>query len=198
VDTIKFFKDRAKHLHRSLANNVTGSHARVAAVLGRSDGVGLQNVQHVVAVEAGFTQWTQLIEASEDERQLVVAMTQEPQLNAFGIGIYSDHWRKPRAERLSILEADRKSLRGNLEDVTWTAQWLRTNIAPTKTINRRHSSYGLKHMAEKHSPRRYLSNGAFIAAALIAGYRYRVSPESPNPAFGMSERSIKDIIRGRR
>jgi len=197
VDTIKFFKDRAKHLHRSLANNVADSHARVAAVLGKSDGVGLQNVQHVVAVEAGFTGWTQLISASDDERQLVVAMAREPQLNAFGIGIYFDHWRKPRAERLSILEADRENLRANLEDVTWTAKWLRTNIAPTKTINRRHSSYGLKHMVEKHSPKRYLSNGAFIAAALIAGYPYRVTPESPNPAFGMSEKSIKALI-GRR
>ncbi len=76
--------------------------------------------------------------------------------------------------------------------MAWTVRWLEDNIEPIKTVNRRHSSYGLKHIAEPHSPKRYLTNGVFIAAALIAGYPVMFD-DTPNPSFGMSEKSIKAL-----
>ena len=91
------------------------------------------------------------------------------------------------------LQAEREMICDSIEDVIWTVEWLRSNVEPIKTINRRHSSYGLKHLAEKFSPNGYLSNGVFIAAAMIVGYPFKVDP--PNAMFGMSERSIKRLHR---
>lgn len=66
--------------------------------------------------------------------------------------------------------------------------WLSLNIAPTCAINKRHSSYGLKHIYERFTSE-YCSNGQFITAALICGYRADFSHY--NVAFAMSEKSIK-------
>jgi hypothetical protein len=38
-----------------------------------------------------------------------------------------------------------------------------------------------------------LTNGVFIAGAIVAGYSYKITPGSANPSFGMSEKSIKSI-----
>ncbi|MFG3044540.1 hypothetical protein ACGFZR_06375 [Streptomyces sp. NPDC048241] len=47
-----------------------------------------------------------------------------------------------------------------------TAAWLRENITPIKTPTA--SSYGVKHVRERVTGR-YITNGEFIAAALVAG-----------------------------
>jgi hypothetical protein len=53
-------------------------------------------------------------------------------------------------------------------------------LEPIRSINRRHSSYGMKHVAERLTfslpgdvivPPRYVSNGQLIAAAIHAGFR---------------------------
>ncbi|MDR3335880.1 MAG: hypothetical protein LBT16_01630 [Treponema sp.] len=58
-----------------------------------------------------------------------------------------------------------------------------------KVINRRYSSYGLKHLLEKETG--YLPNGVLIAAAIHCGFRYKVYDNSPNPCFNISNASIK-------
>jgi len=136
-----------------------------------------------------------MLDAADVERRLVIAMTEEPLLNDFGIGIYDMDRKKPREKQLRILAENRKKLRESVEEVAWTAQWLAKNIGPIKTVNSRRSSYGLKHIAEEHSPKRYLTNGVFIAGAIVAGYSYKITLGSPNPSFGMSEKSIKSISR---
>lgn len=193
MDTIKWFKTRAKTLLRSYESDDADVRDRVTAVLKTDDRVTLQRVQHVVAIESGFPSWKALLDASDVERRLVIVMAQEPLLNDFGIGLYSGHTRKSRDERMRVLSADREKLRQSVADVEWTAGWLTSNIEPIKTINRRRSSYGLKHVAEKQSPNKYLTNGVFIAAAMVAGYPCKISWDSPNPQFGMSERSIKRL-----
>jgi hypothetical protein len=65
-----------------------------------------------------------------------------------------------------------------------------------KTINRRHSSYGLKHLAEPEIG--YVTNGAFIAAAVHCGFSFETYPDSPNVCFGISEKSIKAKQRAHR
>ena len=190
MDTIRWFKSRAKALLKA-TNNEAKAQQRFAAVWRETDPPSLQRAQHVVAVEAGLSNWKALLDATEVERSLAVVMTEEPLLNDFGIGLYDGHRRKPREERQCMFDKDRQSLRASLDDVAWVVDWLAANIAPIKTGNRRRSSYGLKHIAEKQSPRGYITNGAFIAAAMIAGYPYAIPPGSPNVHFGMSERSIK-------
>lgn len=127
--------------------------------------------------------------------KLKVLMAEHPTLNDFGIGHGSAHYSpndSPEFKDL-VLQTERDVLSGSMADVIWTVHWLRLNVEPIKTINRRHSSYGLKHLAEKFSPNLYLSNGVLIAAAMIVGYPFELDP--PNAMFGMSERSLKRLHR---
>lgn len=54
-------------------------------------------------------------------------------------------------------------------------EWIRKYTKPRKTINRKTSSYGLKHRVERWCKEQksyaYIGNGAFVAAALLEGYR---------------------------
>jgi hypothetical protein len=63
-------------------------------------------------------------------------------------------------------------------------------IEKTKTINHRHTSYFLKRVAEKYC-RTYITNGAFIAGAIAAGFKHqRCRYANLNARFNMSEKSI--------
>lgn len=54
--------------------------------------------------------------------------------------------------------------------------------------NRKSGSHGFKHDAEDWAGT-YISNGAFIAAALAEGYTLRRFPGSPNCSFNLKVRS---------
>lgn len=196
--TIDYFKKRAKKLLDAAQANDGEALERVRAVLHDPSGVTLMRAQHVVAVEAGFGQWTDLINASDVELRLVITMDKEPSLADFGMSVrYEAEGLTPSECRTRIAE-DRKALRHHVHEVEWTVAWLRENVAPITTINQRRTSYGLKHLAEKHyEPSGYLTNGVFIAAAIVAGYSYKTFPDSPNVMFGMSEASLKRIEQGK-
>jgi hypothetical protein len=74
--------------------------------------------------------------------------------------------------------------------VLQVAAWLRDNIAPIKTPSV--DSYGMKLVVER-AVGEYITNGEFIAAALIAGYGFK-SGDGPNMQFGMSARDVKRVI----
>lgn len=57
----------------------------------------------------------------------------------------------------------------------------------SRKINPRHSSYGLKRYVEDATGQ-YVSNGAFIAAALYLGFA--IQPDGPNCSINISERSL--------
>jgi hypothetical protein len=61
------------------------------------------------------------------------------------------------------------------EQVSICRVWIREYCTPRKTINTSSTSYGLKHRVENFCRNlgtpHYISNGAFIAAALAEGYR---------------------------
>ena len=61
--------------------------------------------------------------------------------------------------------------------------WINKWITPRKTINKEKGSYGLKHVVEKNC-NKYISNGAFIKAAIELDYRFK--PNSLNAYFAMS------------
>lgn len=75
-------------------------------------------------------------------------------------------------------------------------------IDSIKTKNDKHTSYGLKHVAERLSyrledgtvfPEEYVCNGAMIAAAIYAGFTLFSDGSCPNAQFNMSEKSIKPL-----
>lgn len=55
---------------------------------------------------------------------------------------------------------------------TTLRSWVKTHITPRKTINRRYTSYGLKHDFEddKEHGGFYVSNGAFKGAMRVCGF----------------------------
>ena len=120
-------------------------------------------------------------------------MARVPQLNAFGIGVFEAR-RKTPDNRASELESEREELRNSVDACNKCCQWLRGNISKIKTINQRHTSYGLKHLAEKDIG--YITNGVFICAAIHCGFPYKLT-DGPNVRFGMSERSITQIEKRR-
>jgi len=118
-------------------------------------------------------------------------MQRHPELNDFGIGLFSEDYKKPKIEQQAIYERNRRHLRESVADIEATVEWLRENVEPAKAVNKRHTSYGLKHVAEQDIG--YVTNGAFIAAAIIADYPYEIEPGSPNVPFGMTEKSLREV-----
>ncbi|WP_329254890.1 hypothetical protein OG223_29230 [Streptomyces sp. NBC_01478] len=116
---------------------------------------------------------------------LAEVMQQHPWLNSFGIGVF-DPLRKTAEQRRTDLAAGREELAGSGATVMETAAWLRENITPIKTPTA--SSYSVKHVMERATGR-YVTNGEFIAAALVAGYTFKYV--QPNVLFGMSARDLK-------
>lgn len=118
-------------------------------------------------------------------------MDEVPGLNDFGIGVYDQRRKKPE-EREKELAEGRAHLLKSVDACNKVCQWL-GQIDKIKTINDRHSSYGLKHVAEEDIG--YITNGVFITAAIHCGFPYRIKPGRPNVEFGMSEKSIKAVMR---
>ena len=57
-------------------------------------------------------------------------------------------------------------------------------------INKNHSSYGLKHLFERHGG--YITNGMFKGAMLEAGFKVD-NPNDINWCFNVSNRSVKQL-----
>jgi hypothetical protein len=68
--------------------------------------------------------------------------------------------------------------------------WVRTHLTPRKTINKRYSSYGLKHYFEEDKQHGgfYVTNGTFKGAMLFCGYVPDFWNDT-NWCFGISNRS---------
>jgi hypothetical protein len=180
MDTVRYFKEVSK--------------TRLKALHAAGDiESGLQQVQHQVAVDAGYRSWGALLDAGGPDQSLALVMDREPQLNknGFGAGTYA----RTLKERREQFAQWRTELRGGAEHVDELRKWLLQNIEPRQTINTEAHSYHLKHLAEEDLGG-YVANGELIAAAIIAGYPYRRgSGDSPNASFGMSMRSLTALRR---
>lgn len=197
---LDYFAKRAKELRSRVQDGDAVALGRVRNVFNdaasKSDqevvtDFGLMRAQHVIAVEHGFDSWKALTESSGIEARLALTMARVPELNDFGIGIFGGHKDKSHEEKIAIVAKDRETLRRSASTVAAAVEWLRENVEPTRTINQKHTSYGIKHVAEKDVG--YITNGVFIAAGIIAGYPYEIVPGSPNVPFGMSEKSLKEV-----
>lgn len=121
-------------------------------------------------------------------------MDEVPGLNDFGIGVYCGYQNDP-AKAAAVTEQNRAKLLNSVDAVNRCCGWLNA-ISRRKTINTQRSSYGLKHVAEADIG--YITNGVFITAAILGGFPYKVIDGGPNVAFGISERSIRDVLAARR
>ncbi len=76
--------------------------------------------------------------------------------------------------------------------------WIRVNLKPIKSVNRNHSSYGLKHYFEndKENNGFYITNGQFKGAMLECGFKPCKEMEL-NWYFCISEKSMKDFEKRR-
>ena len=83
----------------------------------------------------------------------------------------------------------------SLAEFTAARGWLR-RFAKIKALNRRGSSYGLKHCAEDDIG--YVTNGCFIGAAIAEGFTVRCTDYgSPNAFFNISTEAWRHTERGR-
>ena len=73
----------------------------------------------------------------------------------------------------------------NVVEIEKAIEWIHANAEMRKTINKRYSSYGLKHIAEKWA-KQYISNDSLIEAMCQCGYNIqRCHPTSPNYWFNI-------------
>lgn len=70
---IEYFKKEAKKLFRQVKANDAEALARVQRVLKDPVSISLMRIQHVIAVESGFSKWEELIETPAVELQSVIA-----------------------------------------------------------------------------------------------------------------------------
>jgi hypothetical protein len=123
-------------------------------------------------------------------------LEREPQLGDFGFGVWDPRSKTPE-ERIADLRLNRDLIRAprSLAQFMAARGWLR-QFCKIKALNRRGTSYGLKHDAEDDIG--YVTNGCFIAAAIAEGFTVRRSqPDSPNAWFNISTEAWRYIERNR-
>jgi len=112
-------------------------------------------------------------------------MALEPELGDLGFGIQDYKLLSPR-ERAAELSERRAALASccSQDGFERAKRWL-VDQGRLQRISRRHTSYGLKHLAEPEIG--YVTSGEFIAAAIALGLRYRrCSRTSPNAFLGIA------------
>jgi hypothetical protein len=118
---------------------------------------------------------------SESRAAMLRVMQEHPALTVQG---FDPFWpAKPPENRLAKFEADRTELLhpDTIEAFGRVIEWL-SRFDKSKTFNRRGTSYGLKHVAQREIG--YMPNGVFIAAAVAAGFEVRpASMGSLNAVF---------------
>ena len=115
-------------------------------------------------------------------------MEKYQQLNRWGFLFRRKDGRQSKEDYENEMNGVRAELLGAecLEEINKCAAWINQYISPIQCFNTKRTSYGLKHFAEHRCG--YISNGAFIVAALLCGYKCSFHY---NPHFNMSEKSIK-------
>jgi hypothetical protein len=129
------------------------------------------------------------------EQDFLNAIEKEPYLIDFGIrcSFHIDK-KKTAEENKAIFHSQRDSFaHSGYREFSLCYEWLQ-GCKQMKTINTSFSSYRLKHMVEAWAKKTgrndyYVSNGAFIAAAIHWGFDWKPDFDSPNVRFNISGKS---------
>jgi hypothetical protein len=122
-------------------------------------------------------------------------LEREPQLGDGGFSTYERN--KTSEDRAADLRRQRESTRAprSLAQFVAARGWLR-QFSKTEALNRRGTSYGLKHFAEDDIG--YVTNGVFIAAAIAEGFTVRRTESgSPNAWLNISTEAWRRTDRKR-
>jgi len=146
-------------------------------------------------LKAILQSWLEAIPAnntqSKAEEAIKSVIAKIPDLTDFGIGIFEGSRKLTKEEWDREIEQNRNALLSSTEEFNKVCEWL-NQVEQIKSINRKRTSYGLKHIVEVDIG--YVSNGVFIAAAVHCGFAFDYG-SGPNVQFNMSERSIKTILK---
>lgn len=181
-----------------------------AKTLARAEGIPLHHALDRIAAHNGLAMpWplamNQLSSAAPPPAPGPAAMTladiqrildREPDLSRYGMGLCWNDREKSLAERQADFAASRAEMLTDdtLAECNRAHRYL-AHVNAIKSFGAGGSSYGLKHDAERYNKalpnteNPYVSNGAFICAALHNGFKMRLRGTSPNPVFNMSARS---------
>ena len=108
-------------------------------------------------------------------------------LNDSGIGLYRYGQGLTVDERAVKLQQDREQLLRREVECTKVYEWL-CQMNKIRSINIYHNSYELKHLAERTIG--YVTNGAFIVAAIHRGFECRRDRYTQNIFINISNKSV--------
>ena len=80
----------------------------------------------------------------------------------------------------------------SVKEMQGAVNWLK-KVDRRVSVNTAYSSYYLKHIAEKTTPDKYISNGAFIAGAYFLGFKVKRIEDGPNAHINISSKWINKI-----
>lgn len=136
-----------------------------------------------------LTMAAEQVRYAEPRAQIQAVMAQYSDLSAFGFGVFQGT--KSLAERKAEFDRDRVAMLSgaSVEQFLRAVEYL-AKQPRRKTINRKRTSYGLKHDLERYSSdmglnNTYVTNGMFIAAAIHLGFM--VERDGPNAMFNIAE-----------
>ena len=133
---------------------------------------------------------------THNDVRAVLSKHPELSLTHFGLGPNAQNLKAVAGQYGRAVELGQAELLDALDECNKACLFL-SHVEKRKTINRKWSSYGLKHQAEGFVRSRtdrpenaYVANGALICAALHLGFDVqRAEKSSPNAYFNMSSRS---------
>jgi len=79
----------------------------------------------------------------------------------------------------------------SLDEIDKCMDWLDRFYVPSKRKKDETNSYALKHYAEKYF-KRYISNGAFVAAYMMKNYDYKKVKFNPNLYIRLHPKPLED------
>ena len=100
----------------------------------------------------------------------------EPTLTPFGI------------EGQNTFHSDDKFDQDYIKQLQTCIDWLKEKVVDNQ-MNRKTSSYGIKHIIERELDT-YVSNGCFIAAVISLNIPYEKVPDSPNIFVAISDKEL--------
>ena len=80
------------------------------------------------------------------EQDIVEIMERCPTLGAFGFGCFGQYHPEYPSNNAEELKRDRQQLRNSVDQCRRACEWL-AEVEKARSINRRHSSYGIKHQS---------------------------------------------------
>lgn len=129
------------------------------------------------------------------EEKFRQVLNKNPKLTYYGWGVPDELklFREGRREEMEALRIELRNQLYNAYDEFERAYDFCSKLEKLTKINPKHTSYSYKQHAEEYSGAK-VSNGAFIAAAISAGFKKRVDEFNPNVWFNINERSLVRLL----